>query len=111
MTRSPGDGPPQSIGSSRENPNGRPAARSRFRLAELLESNDDFAGAARSYLLVAILLLHEELSPESLWRAGQCFEKAGDPEQAKRAYEDLVKEFPETERVSQAKERMAALGA
>jgi hypothetical protein len=37
---------------------------------------------------VAIIYLHEELSPQSLLRAGQAYEAAGKPGQAKKAYEE-----------------------
>ena len=56
---------------------------------------------------VAILFLHDELSPESLWRAGQCFEKAGSREQAKKSYEELVRESPESAQLAKAKEALA----
>ncbi|HNR37154.1 MAG TPA: tetratricopeptide repeat protein, partial [Candidatus Hydrogenedentes bacterium] len=83
---------------------GDTAARARFRLGELYEAKQEFDAAARSYMRVAILFLHDQLSPESLWRAGQCFEKAGSREQARKSYEELVREYPESEQALKAKE-------
>jgi TolA-binding protein len=87
------------------------AARARFRLGELSEAKGEFDAAARSYMRVAILFLHEELSPESLWRAGQCFEKAGSNEQAKKSYEELIKDHANSGQAAKAKEALAKLGA
>ena len=86
------------------------AARSRFQLGVLYERQEDYGKAARSFMRVAILFLHEEMSPESLWRAGQCYEKAEQGEQARKAYEELVADFPESPFAAKAKEALAASG-
>ena len=85
------------------------AARARFRIGELLEAQAAYDDAARSYLQVAILFLHETLSPESLLRAGRCFEQAGNKEQARRAYTELLTDFPEGEQAEQARQSLDAL--
>jgi TolA-binding protein len=90
--------------------NGDAAARARFRLGELYEAKNDYAAAAKSYLRVAILFLHEELSPESLWRAGQCYQKSQSPEQAREAFKELVEGYPNSEQAAKAKEQLAQLG-
>ncbi|MDZ4860711.1 MAG: tetratricopeptide repeat protein [Candidatus Hydrogenedentes bacterium] len=89
---------------------GETAAAARFRIAELLESKEEFGGAAKSYLQIHLMFLDPERGPESLWRAGQCFEKASDAINAKRAYEDLAKSYPETEQTAKAKTRLAEMG-
>ncbi len=86
------------------------AARARFRIGELLEAQAAYNDAARSYLQVAILFLHETLSPESLLRAGRCFEQAGNKDQARRAYTELLTDFPEGEQAEQARQSLDALG-
>jgi tol-pal system protein YbgF len=88
---------------------GEVAALSRFRLGELFEEQEDFDAATRNYMLVAIWLLHEELSPKAHFRAAQCFEKAGKPEQAKKTYRDIVAEYPDSEQAKQAQTRLAEL--
>ncbi len=90
---------------------GERAVRARFRLGELAEARGDFAAAAGEYMRVAILFLHEELSPESLWRAGQCYEKAKQAEPARKAYQELVKDYPESEPAQKARQRLTELGA
>ena len=86
---------------------GETAAQARFRLGELYEAKQDYKAAARNFMLVGIWFLHEELSPEALWRAGQCMEKSeGD---ALRAYRDVVTEYPDSEQAAKAKARLAEL--
>ncbi|MBW7863935.1 MAG: tetratricopeptide repeat protein [Candidatus Hydrogenedentes bacterium] len=87
------------------------AAQSRFRLGELYEKQGEHERAARNYMRVAILFLHETLSPESLWKAGECFEKAGQPVQARGAYEELVADYPESETAVRARAALERLGA
>ena len=89
---------------------GDTAARARFRLGELYEGKQDYDAAARSYMRVAILFLHEQLSPESLWRAGQCFEKAGSRDQAKKSYDELIRDYGNSEQATKAKAALAQLG-
>jgi TolA-binding protein len=80
------------------------AARARFRLGELLEAREEYDQAARSFMRVAILFLHEELSPRALWRAGQSFSKGGSEEQSRKAYEELIADYPDSELAQQARE-------
>jgi TolA-binding protein len=89
---------------------GETAAAARFRIAELLEDKEEFDGAAKSYLQLHLMFLDPERGPESLWRAGQCFEKASDAVNAKRAYEDLAKSYPDSEQTAKAKTRLAEMG-
>ena len=91
--------------------NGNTAALARFRLAELYEEQGKLSEAARNYMRVAILFLHEELSPESLWRAGQCFEKSNDGKRAAKTYEGVIREYPDTVQAKKAKDRLASLNA
>ncbi len=93
-----------------ESNTGDTAAQARFRLGELYEKRGEFERAARNYMRVAILFLHETLSPESLWRAGQCFEKVNGANQAKGAYEELVKDYPNAEPAAKAREALVRLG-
>jgi TolA-binding protein len=86
------------------------AARSRFRLAELLEAAARHEDAASNFMRVAILYLHEELSPQALLRAGVAYEAAGKPGQAKKAYEELVRDFASAPAAAQAQEALTRLG-
>ncbi len=91
--------------------NGDVAARARFRLGEIQEGREEYDLAARSFMRVAILFLHEELSPKALWRAGQCFEKAGANERARKAYDEILSDYPESAPAAEAKEALGKLQA
>lgn len=86
------------------------AARARFRLGELFEEQGEFDKAARSYMRVAILFLHPELSPDALWRAGQCFEKTSNAEQARKAYDELIADYPDHAHAASAREALEKMG-
>lgn len=85
------------------------AARARFRIGEIHEERGEHDEAARSFMRVAILFLHEELSPESLWRAGQNFEKANGVSQAIQAYKEAIEAYPDSAQAAKARERLSAL--
>jgi len=60
---------------------------------------------------VAILYLDPELAPRALLRAGESYEKLGDPVQARKAYDEVLRDFPETKYAETARERLADLSA
>ena len=90
---------------------GETAARARFRLGEIFEDKEDYGTAAKHFMRVAILFLHPELSPESLWRAAYCFEQGADLEQARRTYQEVLDEYPESEQAKKAQAQLKGLGA
>ncbi|MGQ9732059.1 MAG: tetratricopeptide repeat protein [Candidatus Zipacnadales bacterium] len=87
------------------------AARAHFELAAAQAASGAHGAAADSYLNVAILYANSPLAPEALYRAGQAFEAAGKPDDARKAYQSLTKEYPEaSEWVERAKARLTAVG-
>jgi TolA-binding protein len=90
---------------------GEEAAEAGFRVGEMLAAQGDHDRAARSFMRVAILFLHERLSPEALWRAGQSFEAAGKPDQARKAYAEIAADYPDSPRTAEAQAAIARLGA
>ena len=96
-------------------------ARSLFLNGVVQEARGE-VGALDSYLKVAAFYATSPDAPEGLWKGGQLLEKQAatlaDPNskatqlaRARRAYEDLVKRYPNAPWVAQAKERLAALPA
>lgn len=83
---------------------GEISARARFQLATIQERLGEHESAARNYMRLAILFVHETLSPEALWRAGNCYRKLGNHTQAKSVFEELVADYPESSFATQAKE-------
>ncbi|HOV59483.1 MAG TPA: tetratricopeptide repeat protein [Candidatus Hydrogenedentes bacterium] len=88
---------------------GEPAARAAFRLGELYAAREQWEIAAKSFMRVAVLYLHETLSPAALWQAGLCFEKMGRAEDAAGAWSELVRDFPNAPEASQAQEALQRL--
>lgn len=70
------------------------SARAQFRLSEIYENKGEIEKAGKNYLKVAILFLHPELSPEALWRSGNCYLKINEKENAQRAFKELLDDFP-----------------
>ena len=79
-------------------------------------------GALDAYLKVAAFFATAPDAPEGLWKGGQLLEKQAatlpDPNakttqiaRARKAYDDLVKRYPASQFVTQAKDRLAALPA
>ena len=85
------------------------AAQSRYRLGELFEEKKEYETAAKNYMRVAILYLHPTLSPESLFRAGTCYENSNNKQSAIKTYLDIVKEYPESEQAKKAQVLLAEL--
>ncbi len=94
---------------SAESGTGEHGARARYRLGELLEAEEQYVEAARHFMRIAILFFHEELTPNSLFRAAVCFEKSGDRDRAKDALEELLEDYPESPRAADARAKLAAM--
>ena len=90
---------------------GETAARACFELAGAQSAAGKPAEAADAFLNVAILHSDSPLAPQALYEAGHSFEVAGKPAEAKKAYESLLKDYPNAaEWAEKAKARLAALG-
>lgn len=88
---------------------GETSAKARFDLAALLESMGDYENAARNYMRLAILFVHETLSPESLWRAGNCYLHLNNTAQAESIFRELIMDYPESSFAEEAKSRLASI--
>jgi TolA-binding protein len=90
---------------------GATAAAARFELASVQAEAGKPTQAADSFLNVAIVFPDTPFAPRALYEAGQCFERAGAKEDARKAYSSLVKDCPQaTEWVQKAKARLEAMG-
>jgi len=90
---------------------GETAAAARFELAAVQAEAGKHTQAADSFLNVAIVFGESAYAPRALYEAGQCFERAGATDDAKKAYRSLLNDYPKApEWVDRAKARMQALG-
>lgn len=88
---------------------GETSARARFQLAALYESQGAYEDAARNYMRLAILFVHEHLSPEALWRAAHCYRVLENDAQAIGILEELTTDYPESSFARQAQELLRDL--
>jgi TolA-binding protein len=85
------------------------AARARFMIGEIQFDKKDHKEAVRNFFKVAYSYGYPQWQAAAHYEAGRCFEVLGKPEQAKKSYEELVKQFPDSDRAAAAKERLVAL--
>lgn len=76
---------------------GRPQARGMMGTGDALAALEKWGGAARMYIGVGVLFDDPDLTPESLRKAAEAFEKAGMPEQAAETRDELEKRYPAAE--------------
>ncbi|MGD2279194.1 MAG: tetratricopeptide repeat protein, partial [Candidatus Omnitrophota bacterium] len=69
-------------------------ALARFEIGNVKNSLEDYEGAAKSFMMVAILYDDEDLVSRALFLAGMAFRKAGMPDKSKEAFEELIKKYP-----------------
>ena len=75
-------------------PEGSINAQARILSGDLLSSRQDYASAAKAYMTVAVLYDDPVLTPKALTRAVDAYRKAGNPNEAQKASEELRKRFP-----------------
>ncbi|MGQ0634605.1 MAG: tetratricopeptide repeat protein [Planctomycetaceae bacterium] len=93
-----------------QSPQGRQtstAAKCQFLIADAYHHEKKYSDALREYLKVDILYRYPEWQAPALHGAGLCFENLGQWKDAARTYEDLLKNFPDSEVAPKARERLA----
>ncbi len=89
---------------------GAVAADAMFELAMAQSEAGQHAEAADNFLNVAILYSDADFAPQALYMAGQSFEQAGANDEAVKAYQSLVKDYPDaTEWTEKASGRLQDL--
>lgn len=84
-------------------------ALARFEIGNIKFRKKEFEEAAKQYMMVAILYDDPEMSPKALFEAGTAFKKAGMPEKARKAFEELVEKYPKNELAANAGEELKGL--
>lgn len=70
----------------------------------LLESLDRPGDALESFLRVAIIYDHPELTPEAMYRSIRCHRKLGENTEARNFFNELLKRYPSSEWAKKARE-------
>jgi len=76
-------------------PEGPINAEARILSGDLLADKQDFAGAAKAYITVAVLYDDASLAPKALMRAAETYRKEGNEAEAQKALDELHKRFPD----------------
>ncbi|GEM_PF-2858964 len=69
--------------------------RARYELANLARAQGHWEEAAKFFMLVAVLYTDDVYVPKALFYAGEAFEKSHRPADARKAYEELLKTYPD----------------
>ncbi len=99
-----------------ESPVSEVSARARFMMGEIFFERKDHKEAIRNYFKVAYGFGSDLPKPievwqaESIYEAAFCFEIMQKPDQAKKLYAELIKKYPESDKVPLAKQKLQALG-
>ncbi len=73
------------------------AMRARFELANLRLKAKDLEGAAKAFMLVAILYDDPKYTPSALYKAGECFRSIQRMDEAQKAFVELKTRYPESD--------------
>lgn len=84
------------------------AAKSQLLIAETYLIQKDYENALKAYLRVYYLYKYPQWQAPALYQAALCDEGLNQFKDAVRAYEDLLKDFPESEFAAKAKARLPA---
>lgn len=85
------------------------AAKSQFYLGEISVLQKDYETALEEFLKVYLLYKFPKWQAPALYQAGQCDERLEHFDKALTSYEDLLRDFPESEFAPLAQKRIAAL--
>jgi TolA-binding protein len=86
------------------------AARARFMIGEICFERQQHGDAIKHFFKVAYGYAFPQWQANALYEAGRCFEVRKQKKQALESYQEIVQKFPESDKVPQAKKRIAELG-
>jgi len=70
---------------------------------------EEYSNATTNYEKASSYKPNDQFTPSYLMKLGLSYELSGDAGKAKEAYEELVKEYPQSREVNNAKKAIAAL--
>ncbi len=86
------------------------AARARFMIGEICFEREQHGDAIKHFFKVAYGYAYPQWQANALYEAGRCFEVRKQKKQALESYQEIVQKFPDSDKVPQAKKRIAELG-
>ena len=92
-----------------ESSEGELAARAQFMIGEIHFQQKKHDLAVRDFFKVAFGYAYPKWQAAAHYEAGRCFEVLGKLQQARKSYQEIVDNFPESEQAAQAQERLREL--
>jgi cellulose synthase operon protein C len=89
--------------------NAEPAARAQFMIGQIQYQQNKHADAVKSYYLVLYGYPYPQWQADAAFEAAKCFEALHKKSQAIKQYQELIEKFPQSDKVTAAKTRIAAL--
>jgi TolA-binding protein len=89
--------------------NSESAARAQFLIGEVQFQNKEHAEAVKSFFKVAYGYSYPTWQANATYEAARCFEVLGKKTQAAKMYQELVEKYPQSDKVSLAKQRLGEL--
>ena len=86
-----------------------PAARAQFQIGEIQFQQKKYADAVASFYLALYQYPFPQWQADSAFEAAKCFENLHKRSQAVKQYQDLIKDFPQSDKVPAAKSRIETL--
>ncbi len=90
-------------------PNGRYAASAQYWLAEAYYARRDFPNAITEYQTLRSRFPSNTKSPEALLKIGYCYSVLGKKDEARTAFEELMKSYPQSPEAQQAESGLQRL--
>jgi TolA-binding protein len=82
------------------------AAEAQFGIGATRRRDDDLRGAADAFVKLSILYAHDEWVRRGLLEAARCYEALGEPQKARKFYEELVERFADSTEAREALTRL-----
>jgi len=86
------------------------AARARFMIGEICFERQAHGDAIKHFFKVAYGYAYPQWQANALYEAGRCFEVRKQKQQALESYQEIVQKYPDSDKVTQAKKKIAELG-
>jgi len=88
--------------------NSSAVAEARSLLGDAYAQIEDYDEALRSYMMVAMVYDHPDLSPECYIKAADILQKQRKPDQAQKLYQDLIAAYPDSDAADTARARVGS---
>lgn len=83
--------------------------RARYELGVLAGAREDWEGAQKWYMLVAVLYQDQVYCPLALFKSGEIFERLGKKDAARKVYQEIVEEYAQSAQAASAQQRLVQL--